>query len=378
MDWNLTDGETLRIKLPTSMPGWGILPYVDASDVFNDAKVTQLNSNGVWGEWVLGRGTPDWYYSPTYYDSATKTLSFEGPLDMPKVMNPTYDIFETGSPKILIDISRVSQYQLTLQGNPSPIYAGQEYTLQVTPRNFTGVQTNCNQTVTLPDVADVTYGDSVHTFLVSESSWTTTVVFGAAGTYNLQSRDQIYYLDISDVFQFVVQPSAGFALDLVTGWNFVTVPPVGYGYMASMLGVDQVAAWDPLGMYYNVWWSLFPEENDFAIEGSTGYWVYANAPATLTLLGSIPTAPQSRTITVPGGGGWAIVGFNSISTAWTASDVVGMYAPGAVDQVAGWDPLGMYYNVWWSLFPEENDFSLAPGQAYWVYLTGSGTLTYTP
>jgi hypothetical protein len=173
-------------------------------------------------------------------------------------------------------------------------------------------------------------------------------------------------------------PVEEYYMDLVTGWNFVTVPSVGYGYMASMLGVDQVAGYDPITMVYNVWWSLFPEENDFAIDGSTGYWVYANAPMTLTLRGDIPTAPQSRTITVPGGGGWAIVGFNSLNTTWTASDVVGMYAPGAVDQVASWDPIAETYNVWWSLFPEENDFSLAPGQAYWVYLTASGELTYTP
>jgi hypothetical protein len=138
-----------------------------------------------------------------------------------------------------------------------------------------------------------------------------------------------------------------------------------------------VAAWDPTTETYTVWWSFFPEENDFAIEGSTGYWIYANAPVTLTLLGSIPTIPQERTITVPGAG-WAIVGFNSLSTAWTASDVVGMFTAGAVDQVAGWDPIDETYTVWWSFFPEENNFSLAPGQAYWVYFTASGTLTYMP
>jgi hypothetical protein len=72
------------------------------------------------------------------------------------------------------------------------------------------------------------------------------------------------------------------------------------------------------------------------------------------------------------------VGFNSLKTTWTASDIVGMYTAGAVDQVAAWDPIAEEYTVWWSFFPEENDFSLTPGQAYWVYFTASGTLTYTP
>jgi hypothetical protein len=123
---------------------------------------------------------------------------------------------------------------------------------------------------------------------------------------------------------------------------------------------------------------LFPEENDFAIEGSTGYWVLATGPGSLTLLGDIPTTTQTRAIAVPPGGGWAIVGFNSLKTTWTASDIVGMYTAGAVDQVAAWDPVAKGYIIWWSFFPEENDFSLVPGQAYWVLLTASGTLTYAP
>jgi hypothetical protein len=200
MDWNLTDGETLRIKLPTSLPGWGILPYVDASDVFNDAKVTQLNSNGVWGEWVLGRGTPDWYYSATYYDSATKTLSFEGPLDMPKVMNPTYDIFETGSPKILIDISRVSHYEMTL---PAPPYnPGVPYQLTVRATNFTNqLVANWNGTVLLSVASgSASFGGTPsHTFVPGDAGvWITTVTFSDMLGCVLKATDQVYGLDVWD------------------------------------------------------------------------------------------------------------------------------------------------------------------------------------
>ena len=381
MDWNLVSGEVLKVKLPMTAQGWGVVPYKSTIATLDDAKVTEMNANSVTGEWVLGHGWPSWYYSTTYYDAATKTLTFTGPLTMPLNPNPVYStICESGSPQILLDISKVSKYSLALVGNPSPIIAGTSYNLQVTPLNLAGSQVYSNQTVELPAIAGVTYGPSTHKFLVSESSWTTTVTFASAGTYNLVARDQSFYLDVSDSYPFVVESAGGFTLNLVAGWNFVSVPPVGYGYTASMLGgvVDQVAAWDPLAKAYTIWWSLFPEENDFAIQGSTGYWVLATGPGTLTLLGDIPTTTQTRAIAVPPGGGWAIVGFNSLKTTWTASDIVGMYTAGAVDQVAAWDPVAKGYIIWWSFFPDENDFSLVPGQAFWVLLTASGTLTYAP
>jgi hypothetical protein len=93
---------------------------------------------------------------------------------------------------------------LTLQGNPSPIYAAQTYTLQVKPLNYTGAQAYCNQTVVLPAVAGVTYGASSHLFAWNETIWNTTVIFSAAGTYDLESEDQYYYLDVTDLYQFIV------------------------------------------------------------------------------------------------------------------------------------------------------------------------------
>jgi hypothetical protein len=196
--------------------------------------------------------------------------------------------------------------------------------------------------------------------------------------YNLESADSIYSLDVFDTFQFNVQAPSGFNLDLVAGWNFVTVPPVGYGYTASTLGaiVDQVAKWDPVAGYI-IWWSLFPTKNNFAIEGSTGYWVLATAPGTLTLLGDIPTTTQTRTITVPTGGAWVMMGFNSLRTDWTATSVVGMYTGGTVQQVAKWNPVAGY-TIWWDMFPTKNNFALVPGQSYWILVTASGQLTYTP
>ena len=266
----------------------------------------------------------------------------------------------------------------------------QYYVSSVIPMRLQPVVFTAKVTDPDGDIADVVFdfGDGSPTELVTQSSPNTTVSIVHMYLVVGEHFPSLTYTDgtvapivaYSDEFGWWMTVNNYFTVNLVAGWNFVSVPPVGYGYTAGMLGgvVDQVATWDPVAKVYTIWWSLFPEENDFAIEGSTGYWVLATAPGTLTLLGDIPTTPQTRAITVPSGGGWAIVGFNSFNTGWTASDIVDMYTGGVVDEVATWNPVAKGYTIWWSLFPEENDFPLVPGQAYWVLFTASGELTYTP
>jgi len=173
-----------------------------------------------------------------------------------------------------------------------------------------------------------------------------------------------------------------FALNLVSGWNFVTVPLVGFGYMASTLGLmdgDIVAGYNPeTGVYDQIFVvGFYPPEYDFAISESTGYWISAGAAETLQLYGSIPTVSMSRTITVPAGGGWAIVGFNTLKTTMLASDIPGMFSGGTIDVVASYDPVTGEYTMYITEFGFY-DFPLVPGHAYWCACSASGTLTYVP
>ena len=218
MTWNLDQYESLTVKLPLNKQGWGIRPYLSLNNTTGPNQLpgnsaAEQYENGVWGEWMLGHGYPSAdIYSLTYYNPTTKTLSWTGPksfarnLDVgtPSYPNAPYYVNESGSPFVVIDIGRVSQYNLTLQGNPSPIYAQQTYTLQVKPLNYTGAQAYCNQTVVLPVIAGVTYGATSHTFAWNETIWNTTVIFSGPGTYNLASGDQYFYLDVSDLYTFIV------------------------------------------------------------------------------------------------------------------------------------------------------------------------------
>jgi len=173
-----------------------------------------------------------------------------------------------------------------------------------------------------------------------------------------------------------------FVMNLVTGWNFVSLPLVGYGYKASTLGLnsgDIVSEWNSTTKSYKSHIVGIPV-NDFAISPGAGYEI--NVPSgtrTLALYGIVPTASQSKTITVPAGGGWATVGFVGKNTTRHASDIPAMYSvPGSITMVSTWNPVTKTYKNWLSVIPAINNFVLTPGLAYWIYASTSGTLSYGP
>lgn len=185
----------------------------------------------------------------------------------------------------------------------------------------------------------------------------------------------------NDPLAIDVQPT--FQLNLVAGWNFVSVAWTGFGYKASNMGLDPgsvVCSWDPATVKYDKTYTVgsSPPFKDFSIMGSTGYWVYSPVGQTLYLGGTVPSTPQSRSITVPAGGGWAIVAFNSMSTTKKASNIPAMYTGGTVQIVASYNAVAKTYATWTPGSPPFKDFYLVPGAAYWVYLSASGTLTYSP
>lgn len=183
---------------------------------------------------------------------------------------------------------------------------------------------------------------------------------------------------------FVMNVVNTHTMSLVTGWNFVSLPLVGYGYKASTLGLtngDTVAQWNPLTKVYKSYIVGVPV-NDFTIDPSTGYWI--NVPSgtrTLTLYGVVPSAiaNQTRAISFPAGGGWAIIGFSSLKTTMHAADIPKMWnITNGITTVARYNPATKTYTSWLSVIPTVNNFLLVPGQAYWILCTSSGTLSYAP
>ena len=171
-------------------------------------------------------------------------------------------------------------------------------------------------------------------------------------------------------------------MTLQPGWNLVTVEYVDYGYKASTLGLspgDQIASYDPATMTYKTYIAGLPL-NDFVIMPSTGYWIFNGGTLAkgLTLFGDLNhTPPVTRVITLPAGGGWAIVGLNSEKTNLKASNMATMY-PG-ITNVVKWNPITQTYQTFIVGLPL-NNFNLVPGEGYWIFSSnsGAGSFTYTP
>jgi parallel beta-helix repeat protein len=199
-------------------------------------------------------------------------------------------------------------------------------------------------------------------------------IAGHAGNVSLNTSAKDYYpLEL---------PALTFDLNLVKGWNLISVPLVGNGYKASTLGLmknDVVISYDPMTRSYDKTFivGISPSSFDFAIADSTGYWIYARMNETLGLHGGASAISQTRSINVPGGGGWAAICFNTLNATWRASMVPAMYTGGAITVVARYSTASGNITSYIIGVPP-TDFTLVPGEGYWIYCTASGNLSYNP
>jgi hypothetical protein len=164
------------------------------------------------------------------------------------------------------------------------------------------------------------------------------------------------------------------------------VPVVGDGYKASNISLtfgDMISSWAPATQKYDKTYikGISPSGADFVIAPHVGYWIWVGAAKTIHLYGSVPSTPQTYTFTVPVAGGWVALGFESLKTTLKANNLTTMYSgTGAITMVAWFNAATGKYSSWISALPGLNNFALAPGVAYWIWVTAGtgGTLTYIP
>jgi PKD repeat protein len=216
---------------------------------------------------------------------------------------------------------------------------------------------------------------------VPQSGQNVTHTYSMPGTYAVA----VYVDDLTGLPGHNVSSTAvvsiSFSLHLCAGWNLMSLPLVGHGYRASMLGLasgDVVIGWNSSAKAYTQNYIVqgSPPVADFDILEGLGYWVYCKTDEIIPIYGSQATGPRELQITVPTGGGWALIGFPTIGPAKKASDIPGMFSPGTVTIVARYDaPIHSYHSYIVGFAP--SDFNLVAGQGYWIYCTASGTLSYT-
>ena len=200
----------------------------------------------------------------------------------------------------------------------------------------------------------------------------------------------VYVNDMTGLLGHNVSSSAtasiAFNLTLSAGWNFVSIPLVGYGYKASTLGLatgDVISSWSPATQSYDHTYikGISPASANFTIAPNVGYWIWVASAKTLHLYGNAPSLSQTYTFNVPLAGGWIALGLESLKTTMKASNITSMYlGTGAVTAVAYYNSATQKYSSWISAVPNLNNFVLTPGVAYWVWITAGfgGTLTYAP
>jgi hypothetical protein len=207
----------------------------------------------------------------------------------------------------------------------------------------------------------------------------TTHKFMAAGalTYTVYVDDQ------SGLSGHNVSRSAtatiSYTLNLVTGWNLITIILQGGTYDASTLGLsfgDGVVGWNPATQVYDQSYLVGFPSVDFTLQPTVGYWIYAGGARSLSLTGAVPLARQSLDVPLASAG-WAALGMSSLNTSRHASDIVKNCSIGSVSGVAMWDAAAQGYITYMPMFPSV-DFALVPGQGYWIFASGAVSFAYDP
>lgn len=323
-------------------------------------------------------GTSTW---PAWLDATAEQSHYDQTMTAPSTPGSySYRVWGESGPATSDGKTDFDDYTITVEQAP-PVNGPPTVAPLANANGAAKMITNFSASATDPDGDSLTYtwnfGDGTALVVGSLASHT----YNAAGLYT-------FAVSVDDAHGHNVTVSANanvtgpFIMNLVTGWNFVSLPLVGYGYKASTLGLnsgDTVAQWNPATKTYQSHIVGVPV-SDFTIAPSAGYWI--NVPTgtrTLTLYGSVPTAVASKTINTPAGGGWATIGFTGLNATRHARDIPAMYSiAGNVTTVATYNPVTKAYTSWLSVIPAVNNFLLVPGQAYWILVGASGTLTYVP
>jgi hypothetical protein len=281
-----------------------------------------------------------------------------------------------------------------------PLVTGEKITCKLPTRTFFGYDPYLGATDALSAtkvtelnshsyIGQAVLGASIPDLTPYYSAATKTITLTGPTTYvrNPNPQPGASALNYTGVptFNIDVVRVTNYTLNLVQGWNMVSLPLVAGAYKASTLpGLvrgDTVTEWNVTTQSYKTYLvKISPLSMDFAIQPSTGYWIYAAAAKPIKVNGTLASALQTRNVVLPASGtGWVMVGLASLNPTLKASNLAAMYTPaGKITVVAMYDTVTKTYKTWLSAVPMMNNFAVNPGQGYWCYVSSSGSLSYVP
>jgi len=198
----------------------------------------------------------------------------------------------------------------------------------------------------------------------------------AAGTYEVNVTATMALSSLSSAnYYFTVGPIVQ-AIPLVQGWNLISTPIIPASTSIGTVLASQVAGGD----FMAIWSYQGGKWIDAVLIGGKlsgtlatfqdgyGYWIYMTKPDNLFIVGSDFMAPPSTPPSYPLSVGWNLVGFTPEPT--IGSEPTSSY----LSSLNGdYNRAYLYDNASGTWI--ENPTDLAPGQAIWIYLTASATLT---
>jgi len=177
-----------------------------------------------------------------------------------------------------------------------------------------------------------------------------------------------------------------FTIDLMAGWNTISMPLLNDTVTASSLNLELnsiVVAWNSTTQRYDDEYvvGVSSLSYDFTLIPSHSYLIWAPFDHSMTLYGCSPLAYSEYSISldVPEAGGWACLGFSTLTSTLHASDIASKVLGGKVLFVSRWNSTSKLYEDYVvGVSPSSYDFAIMPGEGYWIWLDESGVLEYTP
>lgn len=180
-------------------------------------------------------------------------------------------------------------------------------------------------------------------------------------------------------FAHVLSPVVSYGIDLVAGWNLISLPlipsnPSITTVLSSLIQAnDLVIVWS----YTPTTWSFFKPPiggggSLTSMVDGKGYWVYVNSPITLQVSGYI-VPPQQTPPSYSLKAGWNLLGFKPPS--YIGNETVSQY----LSNLPGTSYLSksvlIYDNVNQAWEQAKPSTMILPGQALWVDMSSAATFT---
>jgi hypothetical protein len=220
---------------------------------------------------------------------------------------------------------------------------------------------------TWTDIATGEANDGVYAWTVpmvnSDQCLVMVVVYDALGNDGVDTSDSVFTIEMA-------VPVA--SIDLVAGWNLVSLPliPTNSTIEAVLAGVNATVAYhyDAATATWLVWTPGGGTLTEM-VDG-LGYWVFAGTAGTMIFDGQPMPDPPALPPTYDVVAGWNMIGVKSETPVHHSAylmSITGDYSVlYAMDADSG---------MWIGVYPkEENGGMMVPGHGFWIWMNSAGTI----